>query len=269
MIDITKWNNVSKSLLLPLYFRAFETEKNNPMIKDEKACEIVKKINYDFDEIKDFNIIQTATVMREKVFDGLVLDFLEKNPEAVVINIGSGLDTRFFRMDNGSVVWYELDLPEVMDARKELFKESKRHIFIGASAFDSKWIEKIDRTKGPVLLLAEGMLFYFSKESVKKFVLDLKENFYGANLLFDAVSPLQAMLSQFNPTLKMMDVWFKWGMSFGNEVKFWDSDIETNDVIYYFKPSFDRLGWYGWYSMVPAVRFGFYIISCILGKDDN
>lgn len=65
----------------------------------------------------------------------------------------------------------------------------------------------------------------------------------------------------------MMDVWFKWGMGSVKELNLWDRDIETKDIIYYFKPSFERLGWYGWYSMIPAIRFGFYIISCVLGKE--
>lgn len=266
MVDISGWTNISKSLLLPLYFRAVESKKKNPFVYDKKALEIIKKIDYDFEELSGFSIVHSATIMRESVFDCLVKDFIDKNPDGVIVNIGSGLDTRFFRMDNGEIIWYELDLPEVINTRKELFKETKRYRFISASAFDTGWTDLIERDKGRLLLIAEGFLLYFPRDIVRKFVRDLKDEFIGSSFYFDAVSPTQAVLSKFNPALKMMDVWFKWGMSYGEEIKFWDSDIETKDVIYYFEPSFDKLNWCSWYSMVPAVRFGFYIVSCILGR---
>jgi O-methyltransferase involved in polyketide biosynthesis len=268
LVDISKWNNISKSLLLPLYFRAVESKKEDRIFFDEKAAEIIKNIDYDFDRMDGFNIIQTATIMRESSFDLLVSEFLKKNPRSIIINIGAGLDTRFFRMDNGKLKWYELDLPEIVKVRKELFDETERYKFIGASAFDMNWPEKIENKKGwPVLLIAEGFLVYFPKNSVKKLVKNLTESFSGAQFFFDAVTPLQAAASSFNPALSMMDVWFKWGMASINELNLWDNNIETKDIIYYFKPSFERLGWYGWYSHIPAIRFGFYIISCLLGKE--
>lgn len=268
LADISKWNNISKSLLLPLYFRAVESKKEDRIFCDEKAAEIIKNIDYDFERMDGFNIIQTATIMRESSFDFLVAKFLEENPGAVVINIGAGLDTRFFRMDNGQVKWYELDLPEIIEVRKELFDETDRYRFIDASAFDMSWPGRIENNdKSPVLILAEGFLVYFPKEEVKALFKKLKESFLGAELFFDAVTPLQAAASSFNPALSMMDVWFKWGMGSVKELNLWDRDIETKDIIYYFKPSFERLGWYGWYSMIPAIRFGFYIISCVLGKE--
>ncbi|MDY0362249.1 MAG: class I SAM-dependent methyltransferase [Desulforegulaceae bacterium] len=268
MADISKWNNISKSLLLPLYFRAVESQKKDAIFVDEKAAEIIKNIDYDFERMDGFNIIQTATIMRESSFDSLVKRFIENNPDSIVINIGAGLDTRFFRMDNEKIIWYELDLPEIIETRKEIFDETERYKFIDASAFDMKWPEKINNNENrPVLLIAEGFLFYFPKSAVIELVKKLKKSFSGANFFFDAVTPAQAYSSFFNPALSMMDVWFKWGMDNIEELNFWDRDIETKEIIYYFKPSFERLGWYGWYSMIPAIRFGFYIISCILGKE--
>jgi O-methyltransferase involved in polyketide biosynthesis len=266
LADISKWSNLSRSLLLPLYFRAAETKRDNPILIDDKAEEIIKSLDFDFSMIDGYNIIQTATVMRESVFDDLAKDFLAKNPESVVINIGSGLDTRFFRLDNKKVIWYELDLPEVINVRKDLFSETSRYKFISCSAFDEKWMKKIENKNLPILLLAEGFLFYFSKDKAKKLILDMKQNFPGADFLFDAVTPLQAALSRLNPALELMDVWFKWGLGYTEELASWDSHIQTKDVVYYFNPSFERLGWYSWYCLLPAVRFGFYIVSCALGK---
>jgi len=262
MADISKWNSMSRSLLLPLYFRAVETDKSNPIISDKKAKEVIGLLDYDFSKISDFDILHTATMMREAAFDEVIKKFLYDNTSAVVINIGSGLDTRFFRLDNGEIDWYELDLPEVIETRKEIFQESERHHFIASSAFDLSWTDKIKKNR-PLLLIAEGVLCYFQKSDVQKFILKLKDKFKGACFCFDAVSNTQVWMSRFNPALAMMDLWFKWGLNFVNELDHWDNNIETKDVIYYFKPSIERLGWYTWYSVSPAVKFGFYIISCI------
>lgn len=42
-----------------------------------------------------------GVVARTVVLDELVSDFIRKNPDCTVVNIACGLDTRFYRMDNG------------------------------------------------------------------------------------------------------------------------------------------------------------------------
>ncbi|PID78146.1 MAG: methyltransferase [Deltaproteobacteria bacterium] len=268
MVDISSWNSISRSLLLPLYFRAVETEKKRPLIHDEKAKEIIAKIDYDFNLIDGFDIIQTATVMREKAFDLLVFDFLEKKTESLVINIGAGLDTRFFRVDNKKVFWYELDLPEIIETRKEFFEESERYKFLSASAFDLDWHDKIDNIHCPVLLIASGVLFYFEREIVKKLFLNLKKSFPGSKFFFDVVSSFQAVCSHFNPVLNAMDIKFRWGINSEEELYTLMPDIKIDDIIYYFNPSFERLGWHAWYCLLPHVKSGCCIINSTLGGKD-
>ena len=72
-------------------------------------------------------------------FDELVKNFIEKNPDCTVVNIACGLDTRFYRMDNGKITWYNLDLPETIAIRNQIFEESGRVSTIGISALDPAW----------------------------------------------------------------------------------------------------------------------------------
>ena len=98
---------VSKTLLIPLWARAIETKHPNPIIKDEKAVEIMENIEYDFSQFDERKMPQVSIAIRTELLDNATKVFIENHPQAVIINIGCGLDTRFSRLDNGKIHWYE------------------------------------------------------------------------------------------------------------------------------------------------------------------
>ncbi|MGD2033840.1 MAG: class I SAM-dependent methyltransferase, partial [Bacteroidales bacterium] len=106
-----KKGNVQETLLLPLWGRATETQRSNPRIVDNKAVEIIDKLDYDFSTItENLNEMSiTGWVARCLHIDRAVTQFIEKHPEATIINLGCGLDTTFDRIDNGKIMFYELD----------------------------------------------------------------------------------------------------------------------------------------------------------------
>src|SRR5512143_3952668 len=112
--------DVAETLLIPLYFRAKETQRPDALVKDEQAAALVKQLNYDFSRIKLREHDAVAIILRLREFDRLARDFLNRCPDAVVVHIGCGLDTRYQRVDNGQVEWYDLDLPEVIELRRKL-----------------------------------------------------------------------------------------------------------------------------------------------------
>ena len=70
-------------------------------------------------KIEDYS--QVATILRSREFDRHARDFVARRPEAVVVHIGCGLDSRFERVaEGGRVEWYNLDLPDVIELRKKL-----------------------------------------------------------------------------------------------------------------------------------------------------
>ena len=50
--------------------------------------------------------------VRTEILDNATKAFIHKNPDSVIVNIGCGLDTRYSRLYNGKIRWYDLDLPE-------------------------------------------------------------------------------------------------------------------------------------------------------------
>src|SRR5450759_2965994 len=107
---------VAETLLIPIYIRAIESQRPDALLKDDKAVALVTQMDSAFSRIKQIRIDkedQVALVLRNREFDQYARSFLARYPEAVVVHIGCGLDSRFQRVDNGQADWYDLDLPEV------------------------------------------------------------------------------------------------------------------------------------------------------------
>lgn len=98
-------------------------------------------------------------VARSVVFDELVGDFISKNPDCTVVNIACGLDTRVYRMDNGRLTWYNLDLPETIEVRDSVYQESGRISTIACSVLDPAWAEQV-KVRGKMLFIIEGLTMY-------------------------------------------------------------------------------------------------------------
>ena len=122
-------SGVTETLLVTLYLRALESQRPDALIKDEKAVALVAQltsdasIRYDFNRIELLHLSEVnklVIILRNRELDRYACDFLGRHPEAVVVHIGCGLDARFERVDNGQVIWYDLDLPEVVELRRKL-----------------------------------------------------------------------------------------------------------------------------------------------------
>lgn len=102
---------VQETLLIPLWARAVELQQADPIICDPKSAEILEAIDYDFDKFATANNSQIGTCLRGMILDNWVRTYLKQHPQGSVVEIGAGLNTRFERVDNGEVRWFDLDLP--------------------------------------------------------------------------------------------------------------------------------------------------------------
>src|SRR5512136_2103968 len=162
--SILNLNEVSQTLLIPLYFRAMESQRPDALIRDPKAVELVGKLDYDFSGVQKMKNEQVNFLLRMREFDRLAKAFLAEHPDGVIVDLGCGLDTRFERVDNGQVEWYGLDLPEVIELRKDLLEETPRSHFIGCSVLDFSWMNALsDQVNKAFLFLAEAVLVYLKE----------------------------------------------------------------------------------------------------------
>lgn len=184
----TKLANVSKELLLPLWARAKETMYGNSIVKDNKAVEIIKQIDYDFSKFDNFWMAQIDVAVMTKILDDRAEKFIKKYPNSTIINIGCGLDTRFNRIDNGRVIWYDMDVPESIALRKSFFKENDRYKMIPKSLSDKSWIHDIKEKNNKILIISDGVSLKIPKEENSTFEL-IRENFCECEILVKLSSP--------------------------------------------------------------------------------
>jgi O-methyltransferase involved in polyketide biosynthesis len=109
-VDLT---GAQKTLLITLYAKALDSRSKHSLLHDEKAYEIVKAIDYNFESTAGFgnhNII----VVRAKQIDEWLKEFLKTHPDSTVVNLGCGLDTRVTRIRPNfpGVSWFDVDFPE-------------------------------------------------------------------------------------------------------------------------------------------------------------
>ena len=258
---------VTETLLIPLYFRALETQRPDAMVTDPKAVELVQHLDYDFSRMGRLSSEQVTVLVRLQVFDQCVRTFLEAHANGTVVDIGCGLNTRFWRVDNGAVQWYDLDLPEVIALRGQLLQEASRCHFLAASALDTAWMDTLAARPAPAFLfVAEGVLPYMSESEVKGLVLALRQRFSGAELIFDAMSPLLLKLHNLELAFSPMSVRLRWGLSNPGGLEKWGAGMRLLHQWGYFDRAEPRLGAMRLLRYIPPLGNGASILHYRLGE---
>jgi O-methyltransferase involved in polyketide biosynthesis len=129
--------------------------------------------------------------VRARRFDDAIYAFTDNYPQATIVNLGSGLDTTFFRVDNGKLTWVNLDLPDALAFRNGIIPERERSINVACSAFDYIWFNEIpfEPDKG-ILIIAGGLFMYFSTTEVRDLFIALTNQFPEGEIVFDCMSNL-------------------------------------------------------------------------------
>lgn len=246
---------VSETLLMTLYARARESEHPDAMIKDDKAVAMVKQIAGDFSRLRMQRHDEIAVIMRLRKFDAYVCDFLRRYPKTVVVHIGCGLDTRFERVDNGSVEWFDLDLPEVIELRRKLIDtENKRYHVLANSVFEDDWLAEVSFYQpGPFMFLAEGVFPYFEEAQIKQLFLKLRDCFTGAELVCDAHTPFVIWADNLQLAFAGVKARLHWRLKNGREVERWGEGIRLLDEWHYFEDDEPRLKSFRWVRLIPPL----------------
>lgn len=250
-------SGIPETMLIALWARAAESKRENPIIRDDQAVHMVGQIEYDFSKFNNGWLSQLGVAVRTEILDREVNKFIRNYPDGVIINIGCGLDTRYFRLNNGKVHWYDLDLPEAIDIRKNFFCETQCYKMIPKSVFDNSWINEVDVKDRQVLIIAEGILMYFTEKQVKALMNTLVENFPGANMLFEMFPSLLVKQSKRHDTVKKTSAKFQWGIKNGREILKMNSHIQFTDEWNLFDFHHKRWRWMGWFARISAFKNNF------------
>jgi O-methyltransferase involved in polyketide biosynthesis len=211
---------VQESLLVPLYARALDSLKKHPILKDPKAVEMVQSIDWDFRRFNQWRRVVGCT-LRTAMFDEWVKGFLSRHPEGTVVEIGAGLNTRFERLDNGALHWFDLDLPDTVELRKKFFIDSERRVTLAASVVDPGWMAAVRESPGPYCFVAEAVFIYLTEPEVKAALAQIAANFPRLSIAFDTVT-LQAINHENKDhARRKLDARFAWACEDPKEIERW------------------------------------------------
>jgi O-methyltransferase involved in polyketide biosynthesis len=271
-------SGVPETLLIPLYIRAVESQRPDAMMKDEKAVALVTQMSYDFDRVRKIPMTagnKVTRIMLTREMDRYARDFLARHPEAVVVHIGCGLDSRFERVDNGRVEWFDLDLPDVIELRRKLIGDEREHYhLLGCSVLEDAWLAPVKaHSRRPLLFLAETVFVYFREAQVKSLVLTLRDQFPGAELVFDGWTPFLVWLGNRQLSLsssKLAAGLLRWGVWRAQELEGWGDGIRLLDEWGFFDEPEPRLAhirrwWHPIESVVKTHRIGHFQLGRAAG----
>lgn len=213
--------DVETTALIPVAIKASETLRKNPRVRDEVAVEMIKNLGIDTAPYDKF-MSHEGVIARTVMLDRMVKDFIAQNPKAVIVNMGAGFDNRFSRVDNGSIFWFDLDLPDSIELRKKVFSERERVSMIPGSVLEDSWCAavkaEIAKTNSKILFLAEGLFMYLTLEEIAKLLSVLKRNFPNATLIAEQNNPLMVKNQKYHDTVKNTNAIFKSGTWSGQEI---------------------------------------------------
>jgi O-methyltransferase involved in polyketide biosynthesis len=182
-----KLGGVPDTLFIPLVARIVASKKFPEYFFDKKALLLEKYIPNNTIQKNSSKYWLIASVARSYNLDLMVEAFIAKQPNSNIVYLGAGLETAYYRLKTKSAEFYEVDLPEVILARRRILGEQPNDHLIASDMFDIKWTKLIDKSK-PTLLIVAGVFQYFEEPQVVKFIVNLKKVLPSAELIFDATN---------------------------------------------------------------------------------
>jgi O-methyltransferase involved in polyketide biosynthesis len=180
-------SGVPETLLWTLYHRAAEARRPDAVLRDPLAVELVERIDYPFEQRFGASAWRARwQALRALRFDIEIERFLAARPGATVVALAEGLETQFWRVDDGRVRWVTVELPETVEVAARLLPESPRRRTISGSALDFSWLDEVPA--GPdVLVTAQGLLMYLRRDDADRLIARVAERLPGGAMVFDTV----------------------------------------------------------------------------------
>ncbi len=165
----------NKKCLAPIWSRA-ALSRSCDLLKDPKAEEIAACIDNSAGELDENKYLAVFLGIRARVLDEVAEDFIKEHPDCTVLHLGCGLDSRCERLGNKPKLWFDLDFPEVIELRRQFYRESETYRMIGSDAAELSWLEQVPDSE-EVLVIAEGLTMYMTEEENMSLFKAFKERF--------------------------------------------------------------------------------------------
>lgn len=195
-MKMTDLNVVSETALITLKARAVETVREEPLIRDPLSIRIIESLQsiklspaqHRILERRPPRSLSSYIALRARKYDAYAIAFLRDHPDGMVISLGAGLDTRYWRISAGADKYLELDLPEMVSLKKELLGDRLEYELIPGSVLEKEWVERLAAKQNEhILFLAEGLLMYLPEKEVVQLFQRLASGFTNSQMVFEVV----------------------------------------------------------------------------------
>jgi len=218
-----------ETLLVPLFSKAVQSQRLQPLISDPKAEDILQCIEYDFKGLPVPKQTMITLAMRAKKLDAYVRDYLNHSKNPMVLHLGCGLDSRVLRVGFNKGEWYDIDYPDVIELRRCFYDETSGYHMIPSSVTERAWLDRVVTANGPACIVAEGLLMYLHEEEIRRLFLDLQRRLPSSEIIFDAYSRLTAKGANRHPSIKRTGAQIHWGIDEATYIESWGSGIKLLD----------------------------------------
>jgi O-methyltransferase involved in polyketide biosynthesis len=178
-------------LCRPLIIKARTAQADPGFFTDDLAVRICDRLGLlNKKVVPPLTRIEMHRVMARTLFyDNVIRKHLQDRPDLIVVNLGSALNTRFGRVYNGRLRWYDVDWPDLIHLRKSLFPAHEHVTTIGQPVFDEAWPLMVTyEDPEQLVFLADNLLGYLQENEVRRLFDLIASNFPGALLYCDVVS---------------------------------------------------------------------------------
>ncbi len=162
-IATTELSPIEQTAFLTEYARALDSQWPRPILGDVLAHEVVGKVDYDFAGLGVQTSVVCQTALRAKMLDDRVRAFISEHPDAVVVDLGAGLDSGYHRVGPPPTVhWYSVDLAGITALRDEVLPAAPQSHSVPVSLTDEQWPDAIPADR-PTMLVADGLFAFLTE----------------------------------------------------------------------------------------------------------
>ena len=185
-VDADGLTPVERTAFLTLYARALDSRCRRPILFDRVADDVAAKLDSEFEAMRRMPASMRCQVaLRAKMLDERVRGFTAEHPEAVVVDLGAGLDDRILRTRPPQAVdWYNVDLPAVIALREAVLPARPREHSVAARIGDPRWADAIPGDR-PTMLVADGLTGFLSEPVIVNLLQTVTDHFRSGELAFN------------------------------------------------------------------------------------
>lgn len=210
-MEFINLSSTASTLLITLYSRA-AMSRNNMILEDKKAEEIISLAGFDEKKLQVSKKLQALLSLRAYIIDEYTKDFINKhNGDCVIIQLGCGLDSRYIRINDNRIKWYDLDFYGTIEMRKKYYKTSSNYKMISSNVCNLSWLDQINTLNKPTLIIGEGLFMYLTEEENKSVINTLANSFKNCEFIFDVFNTISVKFSRFAPSLRRVNANLKFG----------------------------------------------------------